>query len=141
MLKSKHLIALGFDFGMKRIGVAIGQSVTQTANPLTILQAIDGIPNWEEIDKLIHVWNINVLIVGLPCNMDGTEQDITLNTKKFANRLKQKFKLPLYFVDERLTTQEAIQELKSQKKLKERSEIDSYAAKIILESWLKDQGS
>ena len=102
------------------------------------LKEMDGIPKWEEIHELIKEWTVNALVIGLPYNMDKTEQDISHCAKKFANRLKQKFKLPVYLVDERLTTQEAKQELHSQKKLNKKSQIDSYAAKIILESWLRN---
>ena len=75
---------LGFDFGLKRIGVAVGQTVTQSARPLTILNAKQGVPDWLEIKKLILEWGVNALIVGLPLNMDGTEQPITARAREFG---------------------------------------------------------
>ena len=133
-----HKILLGFDFGMKRIGVAVGQSITQTANPLTTLKAQQGIPSWKEIETLINEWKADALIVGIPYNMDNTEQSITFSARKFANRLKGRFHLPVYLVDERLTTIEAKQQLAELgAKYADLKQVDSYAAKIILESWLK----
>ena len=124
---------LSFDFGMKRIGVAVGQFVTRSANPLTTLKAVDGIPNWDNILKLIDEWHADALVVGLPLNMDGTWQHTSYASKKFANRLHAKFKLPVFTVDERLTSVQAKRDLKREKQL------DSYAAKLILESWFSNQ--
>jgi putative holliday junction resolvase len=131
---------LGFDFGMKRIGVAIGQTITRSANPLTTLFAVDGIPKWEEIENLISIWQADALIVGLPYQLDGSEQQLSYAAKKFANRLKAKFKLPVFLVDERLTTMAAKSYLKEIKNYVQ-SEIDQYAAKFILESWLNSEGN
>ena len=77
---------LGFDYGLKNIGVAVGQDLTQTANPLTVIKARDGIPNWDDIEALITEWQPKLLIVGLPLNMDGTEQQMTTAARKFGNR-------------------------------------------------------
>jgi putative Holliday junction resolvase len=74
--------ALGFDFGAKNIGIAVGQDLTKTANPLTVIKAKDGKPQWEEIQDLIDQWKPDILIVGLPLNMDGTEQAMTQAAKK-----------------------------------------------------------
>lgn len=130
---------LGFDFGMKHIGVAVGQTITHSASPLTTLKAKDGIPDWETIAKLISTWNPQALIIGIPLNMDGTEQPITAAAKKFSNRLHGRFKLPVYPVDERLTTAEAKQQLfdAAGYRALDKAAIDSYAAKLIVESWLK----
>lgn len=131
---------LGFDFGLKRIGVAIGQTLTRSANPLTTLSAIDGIPTWEEIENLISIWQAQALIVGLPYQLDGSEQHLSFAAKKFANRLRAKFKLPVFLVDERLTTMAAKSYLK-EVKIYAPNEIDQYAAKFILESWLHSEGN
>ena len=130
---------LGFDFGMKRIGVAVGQTITQTANPIITLHAIDGIPNWSEIQNLIAEWGATHLVVGLPYQLDGSKQETTLSAQKFSRRLQNKFGLPVDLIDERLTTKSARQALHDQHNLNERSQIDSYAAKLILESWLRNQ--
>lgn len=131
---------LGFDFGMKRIGVAVGQTITHSANPLTTLSAIDGIPSWEEIENLISLWQADALIVGLPYQLDGSEQTLSFAAKKFGNRLKAKFNLPVFLVDERHTTMAAKSYLK-EAKIYAPKEIDQYAAKFILESWLNSQGN
>jgi len=86
---------LGFDFGLKNIGVAVGQELTGTANALTVIKAQDGKPNWNDIEKLISEWKPQLLIVGLPLNMDGTEQAMTAASRKFGNRLNGRFQLPV----------------------------------------------
>ena len=127
---------LGFDFGEKRIGVAFGQSITGTASPVHTLHAKDGIPNWPDIKQLIDLWQPDQLVVGLPLNMDGTEQLLTQKARKFGNRLQQRYTLPVNFVDERLTSQEAKWEiLDKQDKKKDLKQIDAYAACLIVESW------
>ncbi|OGO94054.1 MAG: Holliday junction DNA helicase RuvA [Coxiella sp. RIFCSPHIGHO2_12_FULL_44_14] len=133
-----HQVLLGFDFGMKRIGVAVGQTLTNTAQALPILTAKDGIPDWQRIENLITTWHPSAFVVGIPYNMNGTEQNTTFAARKFAHRLKQKFNLPVHPVDERLTTVEA-KALQPVFKKKSSDEIDSYAAKLILESWLREQ--
>lgn len=131
---------LAFDFGTKSIGVAIGQSITGTAAPLSALKANDGIPNWEAIEKLIEQWQPNGLLVGLPLNMDGTEQEITQRAKKFANRLHGRFGLNVVTHDERLSTVDAkarLFELGGFKKLS-KDKVDSVSACLIYESWLEN---
>ena len=81
------ITAIAFDFGTKSIGCAVGQSITGTAQALPAFKAQDGIPNWDAIEKCLKDWKPDVIVVGLPLNMDGTEQDLTLRAKKFANRL------------------------------------------------------
>ncbi len=129
---------LGFDFGTKRIGVAVGQALTKTASPLKNLSAQDGVPDWQLIQKLIEQWRPQALIVGIPLNMDGSEQAITKRARRFANRLHERFKLPVHGIDERLTTVSARSELfdSGGYKALKKQEIDSFAAKLILESWL-----
>jgi len=132
---------LAFDFGLARIGVAIGQSITQTATPLSTLNAKDGIPDWLQIEKLIKEWQPSMLLVGEPLNMDSSEQSITLRARKFANRLHGRFGLPFQMVDERLTSvsaREEIFEYGGYKKLK-KTQIDSVAAALILEAWYHTQ--
>jgi len=133
-------MVIGFDFGMKFIGVATGQNVTNTASPLTSLRAIDGIPAWDEIAQLIKTWNPTALIVGIPLQMDGGTQLTTHCAQKFANRLRHKFKLPVHLVDERLSTWEAKQRLKSptkHPKYQQLPELNALAAAVLVEQWLQ----
>lgn len=132
-------MALAFDYGLKRIGVAVGQAVTRTANPCAALAAVDGIPRWEDIQRLIDEWHPQVLVVGIPLNMDGSEQPFTARAKKFANRLEGRFGLPVYGADERQTTVEARAQLFEEGGYKalNNSSVDAQAAKIMLEAWLR----
>ncbi len=128
---------LCFDYGTKTIGVAIGQSITGTANALTELRARDGIPNWTEIELIIKEWQPNLLLVGLPLNMDGSYSSLTQRADKFGKRLHGRFGLPVEMVDERLSSFEAkgiIISNTGSRNFKEKK-IDSLAAKIILEDW------
>ncbi len=134
---------LGFDFGTKKIGVAVGQTVTYTARPLTQLQAINGEPRWNEIDKLIQDYQPFALIVGHPLNMDGTLQPLTKAAENFAKALKAHYDLPVFAVDERLSTVEARAQLFEEggyKKLSKKN-IDMTAAQIILQTWLNRRQS
>ena len=131
-------IFLGFDFGYKRIGLAVGQHLTGSATPLPTLDAKQGVPNWGEVEKKIKQWRPGALIVGLPKAMDDTELYTTALARGFARQLRKRFSLPVYLVDERLTTKEARSHLFAEggyKKIK-KTEIDSIAACIILEQWL-----
>jgi putative Holliday junction resolvase len=131
---------LGFDYGLKNIGVAVGQDLTQTANPLTVIKARDGIPNWNDIEALITEWQPELLIVGLPLNMDGTEQKMTAAARKFGNRLNGRFQIAVEWQDERLSTFEALEQLGIRSKLqsKNRDDVDRISAQLILQSWLNE---
>ncbi|MFT7235365.1 MAG: putative Holliday junction resolvase [Methylophagaceae bacterium] len=132
---------LGFDFGMKNIGVAVGQELTHTASPLTVVKAREGIPNWEHIQSLIEEWRPQGLIVGLPLNMDGTEQEMTTAARRFGNRLNGRFHLPVDWQDERLSTFEALDQLGIRSKMQSnnRDDVDRISAQLILQSWLNQQ--
>lgn len=131
------ITVIGFDFGMRKIGVAVGQTVSYTAQPLPLLKAQDGIPDWNHIQGLINEWAPNGLLVGIPYNMDKTEQEISLAARKFARRLETKYHLPIHLVDERLTTKEARAILRAQGSRE--TLVDSCAAALIVESWLREQ--
>ena len=135
-----HLTALAFDYGTKKIGVAVGQSITQTASPLAIIPARDGIPDWGTIEKLIEEWQPGAFIVGMPFNMDGSENNMTIRAQKFLQRLSGRFNIPCYSIDERLSSREAKDVRKDMaeahgKVYKKRDAIDSIAAQLILENW------
>lgn len=129
---------LGFDFGMRQIGVAIGQAITKTATPLTILKAEDGVPNWDLIAEMIVTWAVEAFVVGIPYKMDGSEQAITLAARSFGRKLHGRFHLPVFFMDERLTSKEA--KNIAQLAYSDKTRIDSIAAQLILESWLRENG-
>lgn len=132
--------ALAFDFGTKSIGCAVGQSITGTAQALPAFKAQDGIPNWEQIEKCLREWKPQVVVVGLPLNMDGSEQDLTLRAKKFAQRLHGRFGVNVVLQDERLTTTEARAELFQRGGFKalNKGKIDGISACLILESWFEN---
>ncbi|WP_375057790.1 Holliday junction resolvase RuvX [Zobellella sp. DQSA1] len=129
----------GFDYGLKSIGVAVGQELTATARPLVALKANDGIPDWSQVEKLLKEWQPALLVVGLPLNMDGTEQDISRRARKFANRLHGRFGLPVELQDERLTTTDARARLFEAGGYKAlgKDAVDAVSAQLILESWME----
>ena len=122
---------LAFDFGLRYIGVACGQTITRTATSLTTLRARNGRPDWSELVALVESWRPVRLLVGLPLNMDDTESEMSARARTFARSLGQRTRLPVSLVDERLTTMEA-------------SDIDpadrhGVAAVLIAETWFGDQ--
>ncbi|MBT07973.1 MAG: Holliday junction resolvase RuvX [Pseudomonadota bacterium] len=124
-------IIMGFDFGLKRIGVAVGQKVTQTASGLTVVQACDGIPRWEYLDKIVLDWQPEKFIVGLPLNMDGSKSEMSQKAHKFSRRMSSRYNIQSEMFDERLTSFEA-------REHEEKTHIDAIAARLILESWLRE---
>ena len=127
-------IIMGFDYGTHRIGVAIGQRITQTASPLAILKARQGQPNWSEIEALIKEWQPEAFVVGLPLHMDDEPSDLSVQAEKFARRLTGRFNLPHTMVDERLSSVEA-------KNLSAGDAIDDVAAVLILETYLSSDST
>lgn len=131
---------IAFDFGTFSIGAAIGQDVTRTASPLCSFKARDGIPNWQAIEKILNEWQPNLLVVGLPLNMDGTEQPLTARARKFANRLHGRFGYQVQLQDERLSTVEAKSRIFASRGYRalEKGHVDATSAVIILESWFEN---
>ena len=131
------ITALAFDFGTKSIGCAVGQSITGTAQALPAFKAQDGTPNWDAIEKCLKEWKPDVVVVGLPLNMDGTEQELTLRARKFANRLQGRFGVNVQLQDERLTTTEARSEIFDRGGFRalKKGKVDGISACLILESW------
>ena len=127
--------ALGFDFGTHKIGIAVGQSLTGTATPVTTLSYIKQKPDWEGIERIIKEWQPDTLVVGLPYQMDDEEAELAARAKRFARQLQGRYKLPVEMIDERLTSKEAINRL-GRKSAKDATLVDSMAAKLILETWL-----
>ena len=129
---------------MKRIGIAVGQAITCSANPLTTLAAKQGKPNWATLAELMDTWRPDALVVGIPLNMDGSSQFITRAAQCFADQLEKRYyPLSVYRVDERLTTvgaRAAVFDAGGYKALQV-SHIDSVAAKLILEAWLLEHAT
>jgi putative Holliday junction resolvase len=132
---------LAFDLGSKYLGVAVGQTITQTASALTHMTMRDGSPPWEAIESLLQQWQPQLLVVGLPLNMDGSESDMSRKARRFANRLHGRFGLPVHCQDERLSSFEARSRIDSSlPSRRQGGAIDSMAASVILEHWLLEQG-
>lgn len=132
---------LAFDYGTRNIGVAVGQTATGSASALTELRARDGIPNWDDIKRLLDEWQPDLVLVGLPLNMDGSENDFCKRARKFGNRIHGRFGHAIEMVDERLSSFEAKEEhLAAGGSTHYRDDpVDAIAARIILESWLNER--
>lgn len=131
-------LLLGFDYGTKQIGVAVGQLITGQARELCILKAQNGVPDWQKVEALIREWQPDAIVVGLPLNMDGTPSAMSERAEKFARRLNGRFNLPVHMQDERLTTYEAKGQRLSegQRGSYRDNPVDALAAALLLESWL-----
>jgi putative Holliday junction resolvase len=132
---------LGFDFGNKKIGIAIGQIITTTASPLQTIRSINQNPNWEIITKLIEEWRPAGLVVGISKQADGSDNPITPRMLKFCRQLEGRYQLPVYQQDETLSTFEAKQMLFEEVSVNASRlwEVqDQLAAQLILQTWLND---
>ncbi len=132
---------LGFDFGLKRTGVAIGNTLTGLATPLCTLRSVDNHPDWHGITQLIEEWRPETLVVGVPYLLDGKSSSMTAKAEKFSRQLEGRYMLPVDTINEQLSSLEAEQRLKlsrqaGRKKKIKKEEIDQLAAAIILESWI-----
>ena len=122
---------IAFDYGEKKIGVAVGQTSTNTSSPLKVIFNNHGKVNWDEINLLLNEWNPDLIILGKPLNMDGTESEVMKKVDKFYNNLMKIYKARYEYVDERLTTFEAKEILKDNKA----ELVDANAAKILIDNW------
>ena len=142
-----RFVILAFDFGLRRIGVAIGQQHSASARPLGAISARRGEPDWPAISRYVEEWQPGLLLVGLPCDGDGTPTRMTRSVKGFATALRQRFKLPVELVDERLTSWEAADRLKSARRAGShrsrltKQDVDMVAAQLILETWLSEKAT
>jgi putative Holliday junction resolvase len=133
-------LLLGFDYGSKQIGVAVGQAITGQARELCVLKAQNGVPDWQKVEALIREWQPDAIVVGLPLNMDGTPSAMSERAEKFSRRLNGRFNLPVHTHDERLTTYAAKGERQQQGQhdgYRERP-VDALAAALLLEGWLAE---
>lgn len=134
----KHKMIISFDLGKTNVGIAIGQTITKTATPLTTLKANKWEVNWIEIEKILIEWKPSIIVIGLPLNMNGTMQNTTKKAFNFAKKIYKKFSINFEFQDERLTTiesKEYLFNLGGSKFLNKN--INSEAAAIILETWIR----
>ena len=123
---------VAFDFGIKKIGVAVGQTETNTSSPLHVIQNKDNKINWNEISIVLDEWKPDLILIGKPLNMDGTDSEIMKKVDKFFQKLKSTYEAEYQYVDERLTTFEAREILKEN----EKDFVDANAAKILIDQWL-----
>ncbi len=141
------LLALGLDYGERRIGVATGDTLTRTARPLGVVQAVGGKPDWAALERYAREWQPRVLVVGVPYNMDGTPTRLTDAAREFAAEAGRRFALEVATVDERLSSREAEDILRRQRASGERkrrvraADVDPVAACVLLEQWLRRRGS
>ncbi len=130
---------MAFDFGTQKMGMSVGQSLIASASPLPLFPMKDGIPNWDELLKIVKSHQPNLFLVGLPLNMDDSESELSTRARKFARRLRHQTIIATLMVDERLTTREARDELdhyQAQGRGKKLS-ADSIAAALLIESWYR----
>lgn len=130
---------LAFDYGTKNIGAACGQTISRSANTLPPLKAKDGIPEWPMIEKLLAEWKPDLVLVGLPINMDDSESELAVRARKFANRLHGRFGVKVELIDERLTSFAAKGEVMERGGSRDykNNPVDSIAARLIMESWFE----
>lgn len=137
---------LAFDYGTKKIGCAVGNLPLQTSSPLMLVSAKDGVPSWDQINEIVEEWRPDGMVIGVPDNMDGSESILSQRAKKFSRQLKERYQLPCFLMDERLTSFEARDHLssadqvrgrpgKSTKKSQKGPTVDAVAAQLILQSW------
>ena len=131
---------LAFDFGIKRIGIAVGNTIAYTTQPLITLHGEQNEPRFAAIAALIKEWQPAALVVGLPCNDDGTPHEMTRLCRRFANRLKGRFNLPTILVDERYTSASASSQLTEMgvRGIKQKPMIDQVAAQHILQAYFDE---
>jgi putative Holliday junction resolvase len=129
-------VVLGFDFGPRKIGIAVGQTITASASPLETIRAKGSKPDWERIGSLIAQWQPEALVVGIPYHIGDREMDWAELIHKFIRQLEGRYRLPVHIADERLTSLEARRQLG--RKATSREVIDAMAAKLILETWLSE---
>ncbi|NQX87278.1 MAG: Holliday junction resolvase RuvX [Halioglobus sp.] len=134
---------MALDFGLSQIGVAVGNCQLGSSQPLPILRARDGIPDWQTLEARIAEWRPDLLVVGDPINMDGSDSPMSIRARKFARRLQARLALEVILVDERLTSFEAkiVSRARGHKGDYRKRPVDSLAAMLILRTWLAENDS
>ena len=136
-METKVDTVIGFDYGTVWTGIAIGLTLTAQARPLAAIKSINLKPDWQAIETLLKEWQPQRLIVGLPSSMIDDHHPMTEKALKFSRQLEGRFKIPVELIDERLTTREAFEIAIESKQHKTKQQIDSIAAMLITESWLR----
>ncbi len=136
---------LSFDYGLRRIGVAVGNTLTGTAEALSTIGARGGEPDWRAIDRCVADWRPAALVAGVPYNMAGRDDRLTTAALQFADALGGRYGIEVHRVDERLSSREAEDGLRERRrsgakaKRVRRGEVDREAARILLLQWLRNQ--
>lgn len=140
-MKKPLRTVMAFDFGMRQIGVATGNCLLGTTQPLSVLKAKDGLPEWRALNEVVDEWRPDLLVVGDPLNMDGSDSEMSARARKFARRLHGRLGLEVVMVDERLSSFEAklISAEQGHCGDYKRQPVDSLAAELILRTWLAEK--
>ena len=140
MVSTKIRTILAFDFGLRQIGVAVGNTQLQTTQSLAIVSARNGKPDWQALEKIMREWQPDLLVVGDPLNMDGSASEMSVRAQKFANRMHGRWGTAIEMADERLSSFEAKQSMREQGHRGDYKDkpIDSYAAELILQTWFRE---
>lgn len=133
---------VGFDYGSRRIGVAVGNAISRSARALEVLANAERGPDWPRLDSLLREWRPDALLVGLPLTVNDAEQQASRAARNFAAELEARYRLPVVFVDERHSSREAAQRFAERRaggaaKRKHAATLDAQAAAIIVERWLE----
>ena len=140
MSLSEPRIVMAFDFGIKNIGIAIGQEITKTASTFYSIKALEGQPDWNELDDIIHEWKPDLIVVGDPYNMDGSRSKIQDMSDRFSDALYKRYQIQLEKTDERLSSREANERLQNLDiGTKSSSNKHSISAQVILEDWFRSK--
>lgn len=136
---------IAFDFGLQRTGIAVGNTLTGSASPECTLQSQNEQPNWQAISDLFNEWKPNQLVVGMPIELDGSENPLKKRIDRFCNQLNGRYNLPVDQENEQFTSIEAAGRLKQlrqsgRKKKVSKEDVDKIAASIILENWMQKHG-
>ena len=136
-----HETVLSIDYGLRNMGVAVGNTLSRTAQPLAIIKARDGVPDWDALATLIKEWQPQRVVVGHPLNLDGSESDISQRVMKFARQIEGRYQRIVTLVDERLSSREAKTAALASGHNGDfaAKPIDDEAAAIILTTWLNEQ--
>lgn len=132
----------GIDFGTRKIGVAVGQTLTRTAMGIAVVPVHANVVDWGMLDKLVQQWKPDAFVIGMPFSMDGSDNDMTARARNFAKVLAERYGKPIHEIDERLSTRAAREISRDNaeligKRYNDKAKVDALAAQLMLESWLE----